>query len=349
VAFGASLEADLARRDFTINAIAWRPTDLAAGLGVLIDPYDGQGDLERRVLRAVGDPSQRFAEDALRLIRAARLASRYGLAIEPRTEAAIIERAGSVAGLSAERVRDEILRICALDTRPSGAFRLLERLGILAVILPEVAELRGVPQSKRVPGDALDHTLLAVDAAPPDDPDLRLAALVHDLGKARTLRDGHFIGHEEVGAELAAAVLDRLRLPRARVARIVGAVRHHMYAYDATWTDAAIRRFIRRLSGTDRTLLFALRRADNAASGVGSVGESNQAELEARIRDELARSPELLVDRRLAIDGDDLQRELGMQPGPEIGALLERLTELVLDDPSRNERSTLLELARSAR
>lgn len=349
VAFGVPLEADLARRDFTINAIAWRPTDLAARRGVLVDPFDGQGDLERRVLRAVGDPRERFAEDALRLIRGPRLASRYGLSIEPATEAAIIELADSVAGLSGERVRDELLRMLALDERPSRALALLERLGMLSVILPELSALRGVPQSKRVPGDALDHTLLAVDAAPPEDPDLRLATLLHDLGKATTLRDGHFIGHEEVGADLAAVVLDRLRMPRARISRIVGVVRHHMYAYEATWTDAAVRRFIRRLGDTDRDLLFALRRADDRASGIGPGGEAIQAELERRIATELEREPGLLVHRRLAIDGDDLQRELGMAPGPELGALLEHLTELVLEEPARNEPATLLELARAAR
>lgn len=349
VTFGVPLEADLARRDFTINAIAWRPADLAAGRGELIDPFDGQGDLERRVLRAVGDPRERFAEDALRLIRAARLASRYDLAIEPATEAAIAELAPTARSLSGERVRDELLRILSFDPRPSRALRLLERLGILAVILPELAALRGVPQSKRVPGDAFDHTLLAVDAAPSDDPDLRLAALLHDLGKASTLRDGHFIGHEEVGAELSEAVLARLRLSRTRIARIVAAIRHHMYAYDPEWTDAAVRRFIRRLGDTDRGLLFALRRADDAASGVGPAGEAIQAELEARIAAELERAPGLLVERRLAIDGDDLQRELGLPPGPEIGALLERLTEAVLEDPTRNEPATLLDLARSLR
>jgi hypothetical protein len=161
------------------------------------------------------------------------------------------------------------------------------------------------------------------------------------------MRDGHFIGHEEVGADLAADVLRRLRMPRARADRIVGAIRHHMYDYSGEWTDAAVRRYIRRLDGVDRDLLFALRRADNVASGVGAIGEANQAELESRIAAELEREPGLLVHRRLAIDGDDLQRELGLAPGPELGAILERLTELVLEDPSRNERATLLDLARA--
>lgn len=347
VRFGASLAEDLARRDFTVNAMAWVPTDLDVGRGRLVDPHGGQRDLDNRLLRTVGDPLERFAEDALRLVRACRLASRYELTIDKSTEAAIAELAPSVATVSGERVRDELLRIITGDPHPSRAPLLMERLGLLAVVLPELAALRGVPQSKAIPGDALDHTLRAVDAAPPaPDPDLRLAALLHDLGKATTLRDGHFIGHEQVGAELAAAVLGRLRVSRARADRIVRVIGHHMYDYDSQWTDAAVRRFIRRLAGVDRGLLFALRRADNRASGVGEAGEANQVELEGRIAAEIEGAPELLVHRRLAIDGDDLQRELGMAPGPEIGRTLDRLTELVLEDPSRNERGTLLELAR---
>jgi tRNA nucleotidyltransferase/poly(A) polymerase len=346
VRFGVSLTDDLARRDFTVNAMAWLPTDLDTGRGALVDPFGGERDLADRLLRTVGAPRERFEEDALRLIRACRLASRYGMRIDPPTEEAMVELASSASDVSGERVRDELIRILELDEAPSRAILLLERTGLLRVVLPELAALRGVPQAKVVPGDALDHTLRTVDAASADDRDLRLTALLHDLGKASTLRDGHFIGHEDVGADLADVALRRLRLPRASADRIVAAIRHHMYAYDSEWTDAAVRRFIRRLHGVDRDLLFALRRADNLASGVGEAGDANQAELEARIEAELEREPELLVHRRLAIDGNDLQRELGVAPGPEVGAILDRLTELVLEDPSRNDRATLLELAR---
>lgn len=343
VRFGISLTDDLARRDFTVNAMAWLPTDLAAGKGLVLDPVGGAADLADRLLKTVGDPRQRFGEDALRLMRAARFAGRFEMAIEAETEAAIVELAPTVATVSSERVRDELLRILRLDPRPSRALVALERLGLLKVILPELAALRGIPQAKAVPGDALDHTLRAVDAA---GVEARLAALLHDLGKATTLADGHFIGHDKVGADVAATVLARLRVPSSLAARTVGAVREHMYAYDDAWTDAAVRRFIRRTAYVDRALLFALRRADNAASGVGSNGEENQAELEARIARELERQPELLLHRRLAIDGHDLQRELGLEPGPEIGAVLDRLIDAVLDDPALNEASTLLELAR---
>ncbi len=347
VRFGASIEEDLARRDFTINAMAWLPTDLESGRGRVIDPYDGARDLTAGVLRTVGDPRERFGEDALRLVRAARFAGRFGLAIDPATEEAIRELAPTVATVSAERVRDELLRMLG-DAAPSGALRLLERWGLMPLILPELTALRGVPQAKVVPGDALDHALASVDAAPAEDLPLRIAALLHDIGKASTQADGHFIGHDRVGAELAAQALHRLRVPASLSAAAVAAIRHHMYAYDDSWTDAAVRRFIRRVGEPHLALLFALRRADNAASGVGPAGEENQVELERRIAAELARSPDLLLRNRLAIDGNDLQAELGYEPGPRIGRVLDRLMEAVLDDPSLNRREVLLGLARES-
>ncbi|HYI66055.1 MAG TPA: CCA tRNA nucleotidyltransferase [Candidatus Limnocylindrales bacterium] len=347
VRFGASLTEDLARRDFTINALAWIPIDLEAGQGRIVDPFDGARDLRAGLLRTVGDPRERFDEDALRLVRAARFAGRLGLAIDPETEAAILEVAPTVATVSAERVRDELLRMLD-DAAPSSALRHLERWGLLALLLPELAALRGVPQAKLLPGDALDHALASVDAAPASDRALRLAALLHDIGKATTQADGHFIGHDRVGAEMAAQALHRLRVPASLSVPAVDAIRQHMYAYDDSWTDAAVRRFIRRVGEPGMALLFALRRADDVASGVGSAGEASQLELERRIGRELERSPDVLIRNRLSIDGNDLQEELGWEPGPRIGRALDRLMEAVLDDPSLNRREVLLGLARDA-
>jgi tRNA nucleotidyltransferase (CCA-adding enzyme) len=220
----------------------------------------------------------------------------------------------------------------------------MERLGLLAVVLPEVAALRGVPQAKPSGGDALDHTLAAVDAAEPGRL-ARWAALLHDVGKATTGAHGHFLDHEKVGAEQARVVLARLRRPSAESAAIVHVIRQHMYGYDPSWTDAAVRRFIRRV-GEDRVnLLFALRRADNRASGAGDDGERSQDDLERRVAAEL-RDHGAWSAASLAVDGHDLQRELGLEPGPRIGRLLDQLLEAVLDDPSRNRRADLIALAR---
>ncbi|MGH2455096.1 MAG: CCA tRNA nucleotidyltransferase [Candidatus Limnocylindria bacterium] len=344
VRWGTSLAEDLARRDFTINAMAWRPLELAAGSGRLVDPHGGADDMRAGVLRAVGDPDRRIGEDALRLVRALRFATRFGLALDPATEAAVRRHAALAAELSGERVRDELLRILAGSATPSTAFAMMEELGLLGVLLPELGALRGVPQSKALPGDALDHSLRTADALPGRDPVLRLAGLLHDLGKATTLADGHFIGHESEGARMAATVGRRLRLARPDVERLTRLVRQHMFAYTPRWTDAAVRRFVRR-AGTDLLDdLFALRAADNAASGVREPQTGGLAELRRRVDAVVGRDP--LNARQLAVNGHDLAASLGLSPGPAIGAILDRLLEAVLEDPALNRRERLLAMAR---
>jgi len=343
VRWGRSLAEDLARRDFTINAMAWMPEEGAEGSGRLVDPYGGAADLEAGVLRAVGNPDERFNEDALRLLRAVRLATRYDLRLEPRTEAAIRAHAPEAAVLSGERVRDELIRILAGGSPPSRAFTLMERLGLLDVLLPELAALRGVPQAKPLAGDALDHSLRAADALPSADPVLRLAGLLHDVGKATTLADGHFLHHDRDGALLAEAILQRLRASRAEITRVGRLVRHHMFAYTRDWTDAAVRRFIRRVGRDLLPDLFALRAADDLASGIDEP-PSGWRELRERVA---AVASDPLEAQQLAITGDDLVTQLAIPPGPIIGRLLAGLLEAVLEDPTLNSREQLLALARA--
>ena len=215
---------------------------------------------------------------------------------------------------------------------------------MLDVLVPELAALRGVPQAKSLPGDALDHSLRTADALPANRPLLRLAGLLHDLGKATTLADGHFIGHEVAGATLAEEVADRLRLSRADARWLARLVRQHMFAYTPEWTDAAVRRFIRRVGRDLLDDLFALRAADNAASGVAQPHATGLDELRDRIAAVTASGP--LTHAQLAVDGRDLTGELGIAPGPLVGELLNRLLEATLDDPTLNDRERLLWLAR---
>jgi poly(A) polymerase/tRNA nucleotidyltransferase (CCA-adding enzyme) len=341
VRWGDSLADDLARRDFTINAMAWLPE--RGGEGRLVDPFGGAADLEAGLLRAVGDPDARLDEDALRLLRAVRLATRFDLTIDAATEAAIRAHAPDAAGLSGERVRDELLRILGGVAPPSRAFGLMERLGLLRVLFPELAALRGLPQAKPLAGDALDHSLRTADALPAADPVLRLAGLVHDVGKATTLADGHFLHHDRDGALMAEQVLLRLRSPRAEVARVARLVRHHMFAYTPDWTDAAVRRFVRRVGRDLLADLFALRAADDVASGVVDP-PSGWRELQRRVAS-VVEDP--METRHLAVSGDDLVAELGIAPGPLVGRLLAGLLEAVVDDPSLNSRDRLLDLARA--
>ena len=312
VEFGETVEVDLARRDFTVNAMAWgaRPGESP----VFVDPYDGLADARAHLLRAVGEPGKRFEEDALRMIRAVRLATTLGFGIEAATLAGIQARADLVAHLSGERIAAELEKLLAAPT-PSVGLRLLSDTGLLGAISPDLAAQRGIPQNKVAGEDLWDHTLRAVDAAAPTRPVVRLAALLHDIGKPATFADGHFVGHDAVGADLASAFLDRLHEPRAISDRVVELVRHHMFSYEPNWSDAGL-----------------------------PAGAGRLEELRARVAAELA--AEVVLDRgRLAVDGTDLMTALGLEPGPLLGRILDDLLEAVIADPALNERPTLLMLA----
>ena len=340
VEFGDSIEADLARRDFTVNAMAWggRPGEEPA----LVDPYGGVLDARARVLRAVGNPATRFQEDALRMIRAVRLATTLGFDVEADTLVGIRTHAELVGHLSGERIAAELDKLLAAPA-PSIGLRLLRDTGLLVHVSPELAAERGIVQNK-IPGEDLwDHTLRTVDAAPASRPAVRLAALLHDVGKPVTFVNGHFLGHDAVGAQLAGAFLERLHVPRSVHGRVVGLVGLHMFSYEPNWSDAAVRRFIAKLRALGDGFiedLLALRAADNVGSGL------RLDELRARISAELA--AEAVLDRSgLVVDGADLMTELGLEQGPLLGRILDALVERVIADPSANDRPTLLLLAQA--
>jgi tRNA nucleotidyltransferase (CCA-adding enzyme) len=344
VEFGTSLEADLARRDFTMNAMAWgREPD---GPARLVDPFGGVADIAARRIRAVGDARQRFEEDALRIVRAIRFATTLGFTIEPATLAAIRATAPLVVHLSGERIAAELEKILGAE-RPSVGLRLLAETGVLAAVSPDLAAQVGVAQAK-VPGEDLwDHTVRTVDAAASAgaNPIVRWAAFVHDIGKPATAADGHFYRHESVGADLAAEALERLRVSNATRDRVVHLVRQHMFRYEPAWGDPAIRRFLGKVGPDAIDDLLALRAADNIGSGL-AANVDDLDELRSRVAAELAAGP--ILDRSaLAVDGSDLIEELGLAPGPQVGQVLTALFDRVVDDPRLNTRATLLELARA--
>ena len=343
VEFGDEVRLDLARRDFTINAIAWgREADAPAS--ALVDPFDGVADIERRALRAVGDPGARFGEDALRMVRAVRLAAVLDLDIEQATLAAIREHAALAAHVSGERVSAELEKLLAAP-RPSIGFRLMAETGLLAVLFPELEAQRGVPQNKIEGEDLFDHTVRSVDAAPSDRPIVRLAALLHDVGKPPTIDDGPFRGHEVAGADMAGRLLERLRTPKAASDRVVRLVRHHMFTYEPRWSDSGVRRFLQRVGIDAVDDLFTLREADNVGSGVPAEAHG-LGELRSRVAAELAAS--VVLDRsRLAVSGDDLIAELGLPQGPRLGRILDELLERVIAEPRLNDRAALLLVAES--
>lgn len=344
VEFGDEVDIDLARRDVTVNAIAWgrAPVDGPDAPNRIEDPFNGLGDLAARRLRAVGDPDARFREDALRMIRAVRLAATLEMTIEPATLAAIAANAPLVTHLSGERIGAELEKLLAAP-RPSIGLELARSTGLLAVISPDLAAQRGIPQAKVGGEDLWDHTLRTVDAAPADRPVVRLAALLHDIGKPATFANGHFHHHDAAGAALADALLRRLRYPRTAAEEVVHLVHHHMFLADPELSDGAIRRFILRIGKDRLDALFALRRADDIGSGADPDDPAGLA-FQARVTAELA--AEAALDRfALVIDGHDLMRELGLGPGRRLGRVIDALTERVVDDPALNTRATLLLLA----
>lgn len=354
VEFGDTIELDLARRDLTCNAIAWGSVGTpasgtaAASLAdapapALVDPFGGVDDTMAHVLRAVGDPRQRFEEDALRMVRTVRLAAVLEFDVDPDTLAGIRERADLVRHLSGERIAAELDKLLAAR-RPSIGLRLLADTGLLAGISPDLAAQRGIPQNKVDGEDLWDHTMRSVDAAPAIRPIVRLAALVHDIGKPATFADDHFIGHDAVGADLAGAFLERLRTPRASRERVVHLVRNHMFSYEVHWSAAAVRRFIAKIGREAIDELFELREADNIGSGLpGNAGRLD--ELRRRV-DEALHEGVAFGREDLAIDGNDLMTEFGVAQGPRLGRVLEALLDRVQDDPALNDRASLLLLAR---
>jgi tRNA nucleotidyltransferase (CCA-adding enzyme) len=341
VEFGDRIEQDLARRDFTVNAMAWG-ADQAGTEARLTDPFDGRADVEARLLRAVGNPEKRFDEDALRIVRAIRLATTLDFRIEPATLAAATSRAPLVQHLSGERLAAELEKLLAADA-PSSGLRLMASTGVLAVVSPDLAAQIDMPQNK-IPGEDLwGHTVRTVDAVDVDRPVVRLAALLHDIGKPATLDDGPFRGHETVGADLARVVLDRLRMPKVVTERVTHLVANHMFQYAETWGDAGVRRFIRRIGRAHLDDLFELRAADNVGSGLPR-GAGRLDDLRARVAEQLEAAV-ALERHQLAVRGDDLIAELGLTPGPTLGRILDRLLERVVADPRLNDRATLLLLA----
>ena len=343
VEFSGSIELDLARRDFTVNAMAWGAEP--DGPIRFVDPHGGRRDLAARLLRTVGAPDARFTEDALRMVRAVRLSAVLGSTIEPATLAAIERNAELVRHLSGERVAAE-LRLLLSAPRPSVGFRLMAETGLLVQLFPELATERGVPQNK-VPGEDLwDHTLRAVDgaAAAGAPTRIRLAALLHDIGKPSTMADSRFVGHETVGATMARQVLDRLRWPTHERDLVVELIAQHMFGYTPVWSDAAIRRFIVKVGRERLDDLYALREADNVGSG-RAPSAGRLAEFRARVAAQLEAGVALDL-HGLAIDGTDLMAEFGWPPGPAVGQTLRRLLDRVIGDPTLNTRERLLAVAR---
>jgi len=345
VRFGTSLEGDLARRDFTINAIAQEPRT-----GALIDPFGGVRDLEGRLIRAVGNPDERFTEDPLRLLRAVRFVAQLDFRLAPDTAAAIARHADRLADISRERIAQEMSKLLVAP-RAGQAIRLLCDLGLMRHIVPELLAMRGMRQDIYRYKDVFEHTLHVVDNVEPELV-LRWAALLHDIGKPRTISqvngETHFFGHEVVGEGMARRILSRLRYDRElieRVARLV-AMHQRINNYDGEWTDGAVRRFMRE-AGEALEDLFKLSRADLTTRREDKRRAALARLDELRARCEAIRAQEDVAKIRSPLDGHDLMALFGRGPGPWIRPIKEHLLNLVLEGKlAQDDRATAERIAR---
>jgi putative nucleotidyltransferase with HDIG domain len=346
VEFGVSLDEDLKRRDFTVNAIAYR-----SKTGEFVDQHGGQEDLKKRLIRAVGEPNRRFEEDALRMMRAIRLSAQLGFAIESETAVAIHETAANLGKISKERIRDELMRTLATN-EPMAALSIALKLGLLKYIVPDLERGIGVDQNQAHSYDVFEHNLRAMQhAADKGWPvDLRLAALFHDIAKPESRRwsdekkDWTFHGHEVVGSRVAKKALEDLRFPKETIEKVAKLVRWHMFFSDPDQVSlSAVRRIIVNVGVENIQELLNLRICDR-------IGTGRPKEQPFRLRKYMAMVDQAMRDPisvgMLKINGSDLMAEVGENPGPRVGWILHALLEEVLEDPQKNTREYLLEKSR---
>jgi len=342
VKYAKTLEEDLKRRDFTVNAMA-----LGLGSGQaykLIDLFEGQKDLENKTIRTVGNPDERFSEDALRMMRAIRFFSTLGFAIEKNTLEAIKKNAKLITAVSEERIRDEFLKII-MSERAYEGMEILRESGILKFIMPELLESYQIGQNKHHIYDCWEHALLSLKYAVKKDfsQEVRLASLFHDIGKPRTKRgdglDSTFYNHEIVGAKMTEKLMERLKFPKKTIENVVRLVRYHLFYYNAgEVTDSSVRRLVKNVGPENMEDLLKVRQADRIGSGVPKAEPYKLRHLKYVV-DKVSQDP--ISAKMLKINGNEIMKMLDIKPGPKVGQILDVLLEKVLQDPKNNKKEFL--------
>ncbi len=341
VEWAKTIEEDLARRDFTVNAMAMK---VGSEKIEIIDPFGGQKDLKLKIIKAVGDPNIRFFEDSLRMMRGVRLATTLGFILEEVTQKSIQDNSLWIKEISQERIRDELLKIIMSPSAADG-IELLRSLGLLKIILPELDEGYGVGQNKHHIYDCYKHNLLSLDYAAKNNfsMQVRLAALLHDIAKPR-VKEGEgsgstFYNHEIVGAKMAQRILERLKFSRKDIIKIVKLVRYHLFYYNVgEVSESSIRRLVRQVGIENIDELLQVRMCDRIGSGVPKAEPYKLRHLRYLI-DKVSQDP--ISAKMLKITGGDLMKSLNMIPGPRIGWMLNILLSSVLSDPLNNNKELL--------
>ncbi len=344
VQFEDSIDKDLERRDFTINALALDPLDKKA---VPVDLFGGVKDIQKKIIRAVGEPIDRFKEDALRMMRAVRFYAQLGFDIEPKTERGISKMAGALKFVAKERIRDELIKILKSD-QPADGFMKLHNLKLLNYIIPELEDGVTVKQHYHHIYPVFKHNVLSLKYCPSSQWQVRLASLLHDVGKPRALKyiDDHasFYNHEYIGAKMTRRIMERLRFSVEDTFRVVNLVRNHMFYYNVGEVSAAsVRRLIAKTGRENLSDLIDIRIADRLGSGLTNGLPYKLKHLQYMM-DKVQNDP--VSVKMLSVNGDDLMTELKIKPSPKIGALLDVLLAEVLDNPEINTREQLLERAK---
>ncbi|MCB9812924.1 MAG: HD domain-containing protein [Pseudomonadales bacterium] len=361
VSWGESLQSDLNRRDFSINAMAIKISDqflnslnfkeseeivtINPDNFEVIDQHFGMKDLQNEIIKTVGNPDERFNQDALRLLRAIRFSIQLNMQIDDQTFEAIIKNSHLIQHVSWERIRDELLKMLS-SNYPKEAIKILDETGLLKIIIPELIEGKGVMQGGHHISDVWNHNLDSLDNCPSIDPIVRLATLLHDIGKPRTLKiiDGKptFYNHEIIGSRIAKDIAKRLKLSKIEIERIFILVRYHMFHYQPENTDSSIRRFMKKVGLENINDILDLREADRIGSGA-TKSSWRLEEMKQRMVEQL-HQPFSISD--LAINGNDLMKELNIQPGRIVGEILNTLFEEVIENPELNSKNELLKIAK---
>jgi len=348
IKFAKTIEEDLARRDFTVNAVALKIRD-RGGTGEgqsLVDPFGGQEDLKNKIIRAVGNPEERFNEDALRMMRAVRFAVTLGedWKIEEKTAEAIRKNSPWLQAISLERIRDEFLKIIMTE-RAADGIELLRELGLLKYILPELEEGYKVTQNKHHIYECYEHALFSLKYAAQKhfNKYVRLAALLHDIGKPRVKKgegpDATFYGHEIVGAKMTIQILNHLKFPKKDIEKIAKLVRYHLFYYNPGEVgDASVRRLLRQVGPENMEELLQVRMADRIGSGVPKAEPYKLRHLKYVI-EKVSQDP--ISVKMLKLNGNDVMKILEIQPGPGVGQILDVLLGYVLEDPKKNNKEFL--------
>lgn len=339
IKFAKTIEEDLGRRDFTINAMA-----LEIQNSEIIDLFNGQKDLEKKIVRTVGEPEARFNEDALRLMRAVRFAVNFGFSIEDRTAEAIKKKAGFLEMIAKERIRDELIKILTARNAAIG-IQMLEDLNLLRYMAPELREGISVGQNKHHIYTVWEHNLRALDyAAGKNYPlEIRMAALLHDVAKPRTKRgegpDCTFYGHDAVGAKMTVKILDGLHFPKQFIETVSRLVRHHLFYYNVgEVTEAGVRRFLNRVGPENVDDFIKVREADRIGSGVPKAVPYKLRHLLFMI-EKVKHDP--ISPKMLKVNGEDVMKILGVEPGPKIGRILNILLDEIMENPENNAKENL--------